>query len=138
VETSTGGLLTAALAGRSGASRYFRQARFAYDAHAKTSLAGGALPGRSAVSPEAVAALAQAMREAARTDFALAESGMAGPPDGERRSLKNGLCWFACAGPGGTRNESLQLNPFLTRREHQLRFSLHALDLLRRTLAGGD
>jgi PncC family amidohydrolase len=129
LEASTGGLLTLALAGRSGASRYFRQSRFAYDVHAKESLVGGALPGGSAVSEEAVAALAQAMRREARTDYALAESGMAGPPDGQRHSLKNGQCWLALAGPAITRSAHIALDPFLTRREHQLRFALHALAL---------
>jgi nicotinamide-nucleotide amidase len=134
VETTTGGLVTAALAGRSGASRYFRQSRFAYDAHAKTSLLGGELPG-SAVSEEAVLALAHAMRAAARSDFALAESGMAGPPDASRRSLKYGRCCFAVVGPQGSRAETLQLNPFGTRREHQLMFARHALELAARFVA---
>jgi PncC family amidohydrolase len=131
VETTTGGLVTASLAGRSGASRYFLQSRFAYDAKAKASLLGGAAPA-TAVSEAAVRALAQAMREAAGADFALAESGMAGPPDASRRSLKYGHCWFAVAGPDGALAEELQLNPFGTRREHQLSFARHALELGRR------
>ena len=126
LETTTGGLITAALAARSGASRYFRQSRFAYDAHAKTSLLGGPLPD-SAVSEATVLALAQALRGAAQADFALAESGMAGPPDAARRSLKYGHCSFALVGPRGSHSASLQINPFLTRREHQLRFARHAL-----------
>lgn len=135
VETSTGGLLTAALAGRSGASRYFRQARFAYDAHAKTTLLGGALPG-TAVSEEAALALARALRAAAGADYALAESGMAGPPDAGRRSLKYGLCCLAVAGPDGERTRTVHRNPFLTRREHQLHFAREALALLEESLAG--
>ena len=57
VEATVGGLLTMAFAGRSGASRYFRQSRFAYDEQAKRSLLGaegGAMP--SAVSDEMVLA----------------------------------------------------------------------------------
>ncbi|HKI97410.1 MAG TPA: CinA family protein [bacterium] len=140
VETSTGGLVTAALAGRSGASRYFLQSRFAYDAQAKASLlaAGGeGAPSGSAVSEAAVLALAGAMRMAAGSDFALAESGMAGPPDAGRRSLKYGHCWFAVAGPDRALAETLQLNPFLTRREHQLAFARHALELATRFVASG-
>jgi nicotinamide-nucleotide amidase len=135
LETSAGGLVTAALAGRSGASRIFRQSRFAYDAHAKRSLLGGELPG-AAVSEPAVLALARALREAAGADFALAESGMAGPPDAARRSLKYGLCCFALVGPQGEAAETVQLNPFLTRREHQLRFARHALELAARFVTG--
>ncbi|MCZ6553347.1 MAG: CinA family protein [SAR324 cluster bacterium] len=127
VETSAGGALTSALAARSGASRYFPQSRFAYDATAKAALIGERAEELSSVSPEMVAALASAMRDAAATDFALAESGMAGPPDGERRSLKSGETWLALATPDGVHTERVQLNPFLTRQEHQLRFAIGAL-----------
>ena len=136
VETTTGGLMTAALAARSGASRYFRQSRFAYDAHGKSALVGGRLPGESAVSRAAVEALAEAMRREARTDYAIAESGMAGPPDAGRRSFKYGLCWIAFAAADGKVSECLELNPFLTRREHQLHFAQRALSLARQALEG--
>ncbi len=126
VETSAGGLITAALAGRAGASRYFRQSRFAYDGLSKEQLTG--LDRRSSVSGEMVAALAVAMRREASTDFAIAESGMAGPPDGRRRSLKSGLCWLAFATPDDVETETLELHPFGTRREHQLGFALRALE----------
>lgn len=136
VETTTGGEMTAALARRGGASRFFRQSRFAYDEKAKTGLLGGALPGGSAVSEAVVREMAEAMLREAGTDFALAESGMAGPPDGSRRSMKYGLCWFACAGPRGTMAESMHLNPFLTRRQHQLDFARNGLGMVRRYLSG--
>lgn len=127
VEATVGGLLTQAFAGISGASRYFRQARFAYDEQAKQSLAGTLPEGVSAVSDEMATALAQGIREQARTDFALAESGMAGPPDGRRRSFKNGLCHVAFITPKAVHTAQLQLNPFLTRLEHQYGFSIHAV-----------
>ncbi|UCE86590.1 MAG: CinA family protein [Deltaproteobacteria bacterium] len=130
LETSAGGLITAALARRSGASRYFRQARFAYDQTAKANLIGAALDGRSAVSEEVVTQLACALRREADTDFAIAESGMAGPPDGRHRSLRSGECWLACATPSGAYTDHIQLHPFATRREHQLQFSLRAITWL--------
>jgi len=126
VETSCGGALTWAFASRSGASRFFSQSRFAYDARAKAALIGKA-PAGPAVSAEMAARLAEGMRREAGTDFALAESGMAGPPDGQRHSLKQGTCWLSLATPRGTHTESIALNPFLTRQEHQLHFALHAL-----------
>ena len=128
VEASVGGLLTHAFGGRSGASVFFRQARFAYDLHAKETLIGGGLEGRSAVSDEGAVALAQGMRAQGATDFALAETGMAGPPDGRRRSFKNGLCHIALVTPKAVHTERIQLNPFATRREHQYRFAIHALN----------
>ena len=82
----------------------------------------------------ALTALALAMREASGADFALAESGMAGPPDGTRRSLKSGLCWFALAGPQGVTTRMVELNPFLTRKEHQWRFARFGLELMEQAL----
>ena len=126
VEASVGGLLTAAFAGRSGASRYFFQSRFAYDERAKRSLIGeGKAP--SAVSDKMALALARGMREQGKTDFALAESGMAGPPDGQRRSFKNGLCHMALVTPKGEFTHHARFNPFLTRKEHQHLFAIEAL-----------
>jgi PncC family amidohydrolase len=126
VETACGGMLTWAFASRGGASRFFAQSRFAYDDRAKATLIGSDAP-RSAVSAEMVTRLAEGMRLDAGTGYALAESGMAGPPDGQRHSLKQGECWLALATPEGTHTESLRLNPFLTRQEHQLQFAIHAL-----------
>jgi nicotinamide-nucleotide amidase len=127
LETSCGGNLTWAFAARSGASRFFPQSRFAYDRRAKAALIGESAAGGSSVSPEMAGALAQAMRREAGADYALAESGMAGPPDGERHSLKQGECWVALATPEDVLTEPVRLNPFLTRQEHQLRFAIHAL-----------
>jgi PncC family amidohydrolase len=137
VEGCVGGVLTAALAGRSGASRFFRQARFAYDRQAKVNLLGPYPDTQSALSPEMVGGLAEAMLREARADYCLAESGMAGPPDGLRRSLKSGECWLAVAGPGGTLTRHVALNPFLTRKEHMIEFSRRGLELLREVVAGG-
>jgi nicotinamide mononucleotide (NMN) deamidase PncC len=81
--------------------------------------------------------LAQALRRKAAADYAIAESGMAGPPDGIRKSLKNGQCWIALAGPDGVQTELVSLNPFQTRKEHMLQFSRRALLLLRKTLERG-
>ena len=133
-EGSVGGVLTQSLAGRSGASRYFRQARFFYDRQAKVNLLGELPAGGSSVAGEMVAALAQALRRESAADYAVAESGMAGPPDGIRKSLKNGQCWIAVAGPNGVQTELVALNPFLTRKEHMIQFSRRALQLLRKTL----
>ncbi len=128
VEATVGGVLTHAFAGRGGASVFFRQARFAYDLRSKEEVVGGALAGRSAVSEEFAVALAQGMRERAESDFALAETGMAGPPDGKRRSFKNGFCHVAFATPKRVHTSEIRLNPFQTRKEHQLLFSIHALE----------
>jgi nicotinamide mononucleotide (NMN) deamidase PncC len=133
-EGSVGGVLTQSLAGRAGASRYFRQARFFYDRQAKVNLLGELPKDSSSVTGEMVGALAQALRVESGADYAVAESGMAGPPDGIRKSLKNGQCWLAVASATGVQTELVSLNPFLTRKEHMIQFSRRALQLLRKTL----
>ena len=136
-EGTVGGVLTQSLAGRSGASRFLRQARFFYDRQAKLNLLGEIPADFSAVSEAGVIALARALRREAAADYALVESGMAGPPDGVRRSLKNGQSWLAVAGPEGESTELISLNPFQTRREHMIHFSRRALSLLRKVLEQG-
>ncbi len=134
VEGCVGGVLTASLAGRAGASRFFRQARFAYDRQAKVNLVGEYPKETSAASTEAVTALARALLREAGADYCVCESGAAGPPDGIRRSFKNGECWLAAVGRSGERTAHVALNPFLTRKEHMIEFSRRALVLLRETV----
>jgi nicotinamide mononucleotide (NMN) deamidase PncC len=136
VEGCVGGVLTASLAGRAGASRFFRQSRFAYDRQGKVNIVGEYSKEASAASAEMVALLARSLREQALADYCVAESGAAGPPDGIRRSFKNGECWLAAVGPTGERTEHVMLNPFLTRKEHMLEFSRRALALLRGVIEG--
>jgi nicotinamide mononucleotide (NMN) deamidase PncC/nicotinic acid mononucleotide adenylyltransferase len=136
VEGCVGGVLTASLAGRAGASRFFRQSRFAYDRQGKVNLIGEYPQEQSAASTGIVSALARALRDQALADYCVAESGAAGPPDGVRRSFKNGECWLAAVGPDGERTEHVALNPFLTRKEHMLEFSRRALLLLRKVVEG--
>ena len=131
-EASVGGWLTLPLAGRSGASKYFAQSRFVYDKTAKVSLlAERKVSGGSAVTEEMAVALAESIQSQAEVDYGLAETGMAGPPDGQRRSMKSGVCFIALATPDRTISDSVELNPFLTRKEHQVGFALAALKLVR-------
>ena len=134
-ETSTGGELCAALTGRSGASGFFSRGLVPYDASARAALTGQP-PGGEAVSEQAALELARGLLAQGGADYALAETGMAGPPDGLRRSIKNGRCWLAWCGPEGHRTRRVDLNPFLTRREHRLVFSREALALALEGLKG--
>ena len=127
VETSAGGLLTQALLTRPGMSRLFKEGHVPYDAHAKQALAATPLEGLAAVSAEMAMQLARNVQIRSGADYVLAETGMAGPPDGAHHSLKNGQCWLALATPTTLHHTHLALSPFLTRREHQSAFALHAL-----------
>ena len=66
---------------------------------------------------------------------------MAGPPDGNLRSNKNGVCHLVLIQrsemteqPYETIHEVIQENPFFTKQEHQIRFAISALELLSRQL----
>ena len=67
------------------------------------------------------------MLEQSGADWALAETGMAGPLSQKRRSKKNGQCHLGLAFSSEVKYKYLELNPFLTRKEHQLLFAIEAL-----------
>lgn len=107
-ETTAGGLISARLLSVPGASRWFERGVVAYSGPAKIDGLGvdrEVLREHGAVSPQAVAAMAESLRSLADVAYAVAESGIAGP-QGSRRSPKPvGSCVIAVAGPKGTTAE---------------------------------
>ncbi len=90
VETSAGGLISARLVSVPGASRWFERGVVAYTEAAKADIASRApeiVREHGAVSAEFIAEIAERLRERAGVEYALAESGIAGP-QGPRRSGK--------------------------------------------------
>lgn len=146
VETSAGGGIGSAMTALPGASRFLLEGRLAYGLEAKLELLRqiphrdrppsspdpqGAATGDwarvAAVSSRMAHGLAAGMAIATHADYTLAETGMAGPPDGIHRSGKNGLSHLALITPQGRVSTQVQTNPFLTRGEHRLLFTLKAL-----------
>jgi PncC family amidohydrolase len=128
LETSTGGQIAEAFTSLSGASRHFEDGRILYSSAAQTQFLGCTLTADSSVSQQRALDLAEAMLRESGTDWALAETGMAGPPTTERRSRKNGQCHLGLAISTEVRYKCLEFNPFLTRKEHQLLFAIEALN----------
>ena len=128
LETSSGGLISAAFTSLSGASKHFLDGRILYSLEAQTQFLGSSLDVDSSVSQKRTQDLAEAMLRESGADWALAETGMAGPPTFERRSRKNGLCHLGLAISNEVRYKCLELNPFLTRKEHQLMFAIAAIN----------
>jgi PncC family amidohydrolase len=128
LETSTGGLISAAFASLSGASKHFLEGRILYSSEAQTQFLGSSLTVDSTISQKRAQDLAEAILRESGTDWALAETGMAGPPTSERRSRKNGMCHLGLAFSKEVRYKCLELNPFLTRKEHQLLFAIEAIN----------
>lgn len=108
VETTAGGLIAARLVSVPGASAWFERGVTAYSRDSKLDLAPEAaavMTAHGAVSRELVCTLAEAMRARCGVEYAVAESGIAGPQDGRRSSKAAGTAVIGVAGPSGTRVE---------------------------------
>jgi len=133
-ESSTGGLVSAALLAMPGASAYFLGGAIVYTQIARKALIDladiSALGLRAATEPYA-RLLAQTMRERFASTWALAESGATGPT-GNRYGDAPGHCCLAVSGPV---ERALTLETGDTDRVANMRaFSAAALDLLAQVL----
>ncbi len=131
-ESCTGGLLSSAFIDLGGSSAYFMEGDVTYANEAKMSSLGvkaGTLEKFTAVSEECAREMAAGMRKKARTDYALATTGYAGP-DGEQV----GLVYVALSSASGVEVKELHLTGDRSRIRRLA--VLHALDMLRRKLLG--
>ncbi len=134
-ESTAGGLISARLISVSGASKWFERGLVAYSMTSKPDALGVPLDflrEHGAVSPVAVAAIAEAVRERSGVDYVIAESGMAGPIKG-RSSKPIGGVAFALAGPDGTHSEEAHFEGSRVAIMEQI--AEHALQLLVSTLS---
>lgn len=137
-ETTAGGLISVRMLSVAGASRWYDGGLVPYaGAHRWEQLGLDPEIARQygAVSPQWVIATAEGLRRALGCDWALAESGIAGP-QGSRRSPKPvGSVVIALAGPAGTRCEE-HLFPG-SRVEVMEQIAERALQLLAESLEAG-
>ena len=135
-ESCTGGLIGARITNISGSSGYFERGAVVYSNEAKTEMLGvpAALIGQyGAVSQEVAAAMAQGIRDSARTDLGLAVTGIAGPGGGTGQKPV-GLVFIALATPSGVLSAE---HRFMGNRDDvRMRASQMALDMVRRYLIG--
>ena len=142
LETSAGGRIAGSLIGLPGSSKFVLGSQVAYANSIKEKLLGRFLGDHeSSLSEELTKEMALAAMNNTEADLVLAENGMAGPPDGNLRSNKNGVCHLVLIQrsemteqPHETIHELIQENPFFTKQEHQIRFAISALKLLSRQL----
>lgn len=101
VESTAGGLISAALLKVPGASRYYEQGIVAYTKAGKVNTVGMSAELYSehgSVHREAVKMLAENVRRRSHADVGVAESGVAGPGTG-RSGLPIGTVWAAVVTP---------------------------------------
>ena len=127
LETSTGGQIAQTFTSLTGASEHFLDGRIIYDQEAQKQFLAVKEFEDSSVSQTRAQNLASAMQRQSGSDWALAETGMAGPPSKDRHSRKNGQCYLGLVISTEVRYKFLEFNPFLTRKEHQLMFAIEAL-----------
>ena len=135
VETTAGGLISSRLVSVAGASRWFERGAIAYSEAAKVANAPRAaevMRDHGAVSLELVSEIAARMREQSGADYALAESGIAGPQTGRRSSKPPGTVVIGIASAAGTHVEQHLLPG--TRAEVMANIAQQALESLHRVL----
>jgi PncC family amidohydrolase len=135
VESSAGGLVSAALLAVPGASAYFLGGAVVYTRQAREALLGigdaGMAGLRSSSEPYALL-LARSVRRRFATTWGLAETGAAGPT-GNRYGDSAGHSCLALAGPGGELATTLETGD--SDREANMRaFAAAALALLEREI----
>lgn len=133
-ESCTGGLIGSRLTDVPGSSSYFIEGAITYSNESKIralNVSKTLLAQFGAVSAETAAAMAEGMRERARTDFAISVTGIAGP-DGGTDEKPVGLVYVGFADSAGSK--SLKLNIPGDRYLVRWRSSQAALDYLRRKL----
>ncbi|MGC1455681.1 MAG: competence/damage-inducible protein A [Nitrospirota bacterium] len=133
-ESCTGGLIGGRITSIAGSSEYFERGVVVYSYLAKTEMLGvplALIEKHGAVSGQVAEAMAQGMRQTARTDLGLAVTGIAGPGGGTEKKPV-GLVYTALASAQGVKVAEYR---FLgTREQVRVRASQMALDMVRRHL----
>jgi nicotinamide-nucleotide amidase len=134
-ESSTAGLLSAALLAIPGASAYFMGGGVVYTRQSRTELLGVTEPELTGITPstEPYALLfARKIRGKLATAWSIGETGTAGPT-GSRYGHAPGHSCIAVIGPNGERSTTIETGK-ADRLDNMRAFSIAALDLLERAL----
>jgi nicotinamide-nucleotide amidase len=134
-ESCTGGLIANWLTNTPGSSDYFLLSAVTYANQAKIDLLGVSaqtLRDFGAVDEQTAREMAEGARRAAKADFGLSTTGIAGPSGGSPRKPVGTVC-IGVAAPQKTISRRL-VYPYGHRLMNKSIFAMAALDMLRRTL----
>ena len=126
VETSTGGKISESFINLPGASKHFIDGRILYSKEIQTKFLNKSLFKGSSVSKTMAKDLAETLQKISGADWAMAETGMLGPPSKNRKSDKSGQFYIALALKKEIQYKFFKFNPFLSRKEHQLLIAIEA------------
>jgi PncC family amidohydrolase len=133
-ESTTGGLVSAALLWVAGASKYYAGGGVVYTLASRTALAGAPaslFENYRGTTPEMITAVAESMRQRLGATWCIAESGLAGPTPGRSGALP-GKTTIGVAGPA-SRTEVFETG-IANREENMGRFTTLSLQMLRDVL----
>jgi nicotinamide-nucleotide amidase len=135
-ESCTAGLIGERITNIAGSSEYFERGAVVYSNESKTEMLGvpqALIERHGAVSGEVAAAMAQGIKNAAKTNIGLSVTGIAGPGGGTEKKPV-GLVYTALASAQGVKTNEYRL--FGDREQVRMRASQMALDMVRRHLIG--
>lgn len=138
LETSTGGRISSCFSALPGISKHFIESSIAYSQSAKKRLLQNTSSEFVAVSETTSVQLARQFQIRSGADFVFTETGMAGPPNSQRKSTKNGQCYFSFATVNRVTTLFHQAHPFLDKKEHQLVFGIIGLEWILKEIALED
>jgi nicotinamide-nucleotide amidase len=130
-ESTTGGLISAALLWVAGASKYYAGGSVVYTLASRTALAGAPaelFENYQGTTPAMIEVIAESMRQRLGATWCIAESGLAGPTPG-RSGAPPGRTTIGLAGPV-QRVEVIETG-ISDREANMVEFTTHALRLLR-------
>jgi nicotinamide-nucleotide amidase len=136
-ESCTGGLIANWITNVAGSSDYFLFSGVTYSNEAKErvlGVSGDTLKRYGAVHEKTAGEMAEGARRISGATYGLATSGIAGPGGGSKEKPVGTVC-IGLAAPDGTRTYRFQFT-YGQRLMMKKMFSMKALDLLRRHLAG--
>ncbi|KLO18957.1 competence/damage-inducible protein-like protein cinA [Schizopora paradoxa] len=137
-ETSTGGLISAALLSVPGASAYYKGGLTVYTLESRKAFAGWTdetVKDYRGPTPAIVSGLAESAREKLESTYTISESGVAGPTGGRSgfRNQKPGYTALAIASASGTKTKEIDTN-VADRERNMILFTEEALKFLAETL----
>ncbi|KAF2495313.1 competence/damage-inducible protein-like protein cinA [Lophium mytilinum] len=138
-ETAAGGLISAALLSRPGASGFYKGGLTLYTLESRIAYAGWTpdiLKTYAGPTPAVVAGLAEHVNKTLGSTYTVSESGTAGPTGGTTRNRTPGYVALAVTSAAGTVTREVETGLGGDREANMVRFAVEGLKLVRDVITG--